>query len=785
MKTIIRLFIFTILLLTLNVSAETTPTTDKNKYLVDEQPAQIGYACPAVKEKYDARVYSIDYWSATTICLIFDRTSKQVVDKVSYTNPALYEQNTKLSAQIKENATKSAEPDKKSVERYNALKNIKENYSDSYLGGSKIFLNAPHYLIAGLTLDNKIIDIKNTVSSNAIQLQSDYTLFPNSYLDYSADNHYIGTIGVIKGMWNSLWSDDEAVVEKNNYERLSNSAVMITSHTKDMLTNSIIFVIQFFNHYNPILLELKSYLLFITVPITLLFLLSNKVTKKLSNIRDNDDILERALMTIVALFVFYFSTATIEVPSDGGNGKISQVSYHGFYRSILNAGSTFADKVSYATLDAYMLYKFRDVGMVSQQNINDLEAQKILLKTESDFLNIALKVGCYDVYDTVKTREQVQLVTGLDLMFPPTENQTQFKIEEKEFYVTWYTNDFLKIKDISPSFAISGCANIFKNSKELKAKLTQVNDELSYIKIMQSDSVANEKLTTLAKTQYRNFGELGWIALPMLASLDNALDELELITNFSNKLKNDSERFAIASEGNVKVEGNANMTSEIDSAMLNNLPYIMIPFLGNLKSELATMMHIPVLSSLVPQISNTGAFWASVAISKFFIGMLPSIVVLTSSILIIGYWLISILIYYIVTPFLLAFALATTQTEVIKKYLLTGVILAFKPLILVVSIVIAMFAIEFLTNLNSLLLDWSFGNVQELFSKVDFNLAFLIMLKEFLHILNTIVISIFGFYLIFNGSDIILNIFGVKDINLDIQTSVGDKIDGKSSKYSM
>lgn len=781
-----KLFIF--LFFYVNLVIADSNTTNIHKFLANNQstPTKANFRCPDVKDDYYTRIFSINYWDGTTTCLVYDDINK-VVGKARYTNPLTYDKNQDTLKEIKKNIFTTKLEDK-SIERFNRLQNIKKNYLNTYTSnGSKIYLDVPHYMIAGLTLDNKKIDIESTILNNSVQLNNDYTLYPNLYLDFDAKNNTLDSIGILGELWDRVKEhfgyEDEGILDKKEFEQLTSNESKIISTTKEMLTNIIIFIIHFFQKYNPTLLEIKAYLLFTIIPITTLFLVSGKVTKKMSGVRDTDDTVEKIVMAGVALFIFYFTSNSLTVNQNTDNNtKISQVAYHGMYRSILNAGTSFANEVSYSALDAYMLYKLKDVGIVSQETKHNLLIQKQMLENEKLFLEKALKNACYEVYITKNIKSNVILVTGLNLPFPPDETAQVYNTILGYKTLSWYHNSNLKNPNSSPIVSVSGCANFFKDLKELEAKLKEVSENIYLIKKTQEDDITNKKLELLAKTQYRNFGELGWMAMPMLASLDSAIKELELISNFTKEIKR---KELSGDRSNANMESNKKITKEIDSELLKNLPYMMIPFTSTIKQELQSFLHIPVLSNIVPQTNQSLAFWTSVSITKFFIGMLPSIVILTSSLLIIGFWLISILVYYIVTPFLIAFALASNQTEVIKRYLTTGVILAFKPLMIVISIIIAMFAIDFLTNLNALLLDWNYDNIKLLFSKVDLDLIFLYMLKEFLHIVNTIVIALFAFYLIFNGSDLILNMFGVKDINIDVQSDVGDKLDSKSSKYSI
>ncbi|MGD9687261.1 MAG: hypothetical protein AB7U43_09855 [Desulfobacter sp.] len=757
--------------------------THENKYLAEKQPEFTEkFACPVVKEGYFTRIYSIDYWSGTTTCLVYDQSG--ALDKVQLANPLLMGKMQDNLKKIKDSAI-IPKSQNNGIDRYKSIENIRENYISNYTNGSG-YLNLPSFLIAGLTLDNKVIDLAATVSTNTVKLQNGHSLYPNSYINFDVENDSHNLfMSVVYRIGNDLAGlvGIDAKFGAATYEKLAEEEVTIFSSTKEMLTNIIIFVIQFLEHYNPTMLEIKTFLLFTVVPITTLFLVISKATKKLSKIQDRDDILERAVVAGVALFCFYFTTNIVKIDE---NSQVNQVNYQSWYRSILRSGSGFADSVSEAALDAFILYKTRDVGMVGEDTKRDLVIQKKMLESENEFLAKSLKNGCFNAYNMEEVRNQTNLHTSLNLPFPPNESITR----ADGFSQNWYSENFVKNGN-NPSIAISGCAMLYKKEKENKEQLKELDKKMWEIADATNDKVVNEQMEHLAKMQYRNFGELGWIAAPMIATTDAVMRQLDSINNQAEKL-NREEIARNREMAGATPESNANIPSSIDDDLLKNVPYVLIPGFSSIKNEISSFFQkIPSVEKFMPNVakfqalgSDIVAYFWTLSIVKFGIAMFPFVMLLTASLLVIGFWAISVLLYYMVTPFLVAFALASNQTELIKKFLKTGVILAFKPLMLVVSIVIAIFAVEFLGNLNNLLIDWNFDNVKFLFTKIDTDLMYLMILKELLHIVNSIVIAFLAFYLVFNGGEMILNLIGLKDVSVDVQGAIGDKIDSKSAKYS-
>ena len=129
----------------------------------------------------------------------------------------------------------------------------------------------------------------------------------------------------------------------------------------------------------------------------------------------------------------------------------------------------------------------------------------------------------------------------------------------------------------------------------------------------------------------------------------------------------------------------------------------------------------------------------------------------------------------------------------------TGLILAFKPLLIVLSVVMALFAKDFFESINNVLVAWQFEPMFALTNSVDLTsvssfvknigtYAFadvgLVFFKGFLLLANSIISVIVMFYLVLNGANMILDLFGIREGNMDIQNTIGSNVDNKSQKWT-
>jgi len=92
-----------VLVLLISLFGDTNTSKIQNKYLAEKQAEYTQkFTCPVVKEGYFTRIYSIDYWSGTTTCYVYDY--KGVVDKLQLANPLLMGKMQESLKKIKDDA---------------------------------------------------------------------------------------------------------------------------------------------------------------------------------------------------------------------------------------------------------------------------------------------------------------------------------------------------------------------------------------------------------------------------------------------------------------------------------------------------------------------------------------------------------------------------------------------------------------------------------------------------------------------------------------------------------
>ena len=154
-------------------------------------------------------------------------------------------------------------------------------------------------MVDGLMADDSIIDIPTSISTNEVRLNSNYTVAPN------------------------ITSSTEEI-----------SDATLISRTKDALANSVTFIINFLSMSDKTLLTFKVSLFLFVGALSIILLLSQKATKKISKVGDHEDVAEKVLFGVLSVLIFFFTTNRVDTTT----GQISQTGYQQVVRPFLYLG---------------------------------------------------------------------------------------------------------------------------------------------------------------------------------------------------------------------------------------------------------------------------------------------------------------------------------------------------------------------------------------------------------------------------------------------------------------
>lgn len=851
---LIFLFLYTFLLVS-NTFANTQniieSSTKKNETLFTtgvHQRTKCMYECPPFKKEYFGRISNINMQQGTTECYVYEKDDPSIMlGVVTSSNnycKAIFDKTNVTPLKKELNKTIA-------LKSYKDLEKLEEKFYKQYSNlGSTQFVNVPMYMIAGLTIDDEILNIENTIKYNEITLNNDYSLYPNSsafneeefreklYKDNLTITNKINQVAESMGIKDAPLPNDLQRIESSN----------LIESVKSILTNSVIFIMIFLNEYNESMLIAKTFIMFTVLPVTVGFAIFSKLSKSLQDISDFDDVLERVVLGIATLFIFYFSTTTIKT-GDDKNDFISQTTFHQMFRPVLYKGAEIADEVGQGVTKAYLKYKLRTVGLAPIDVINETRNEIVKVEKEQAFLKNTLLPKCYSTYNTSLIKQDLGVRIGLNVNFPPTEKIVrESEVLKKDIQIDFYkagaggylinANDEVK----NNLFSISSCYKFERKYQKNKLDLEKYNYVVNSYNETSKDDVLKNQIYMIANIQMRNDAELGFISLPLLATTSVMIDNIGTFENpLGERINQEKVLKDFRSSGGYEVGATVSGEGIMGKVMspinwyFQHLPYLIIPPADTIRNTVSDLLQgisevdilgmLPfksILDTLIDQTNNKSisnvakdtkevtevsdssklkklviyilSSIITVYIMMYILAYLPIIALATASFATIFFYYLSVELYYLVIPFLVAFAFATNQSDLMKNFLKNGLIIAFKPLLIVLSIVLALFAKDFFESLNTVLVNWQFEPMFALTNTINLDsisnvgtYAFsdwgLIFFKGFLLVGNSVIAVFTVFYIVLNGANMILDLFGIREGSFDAQNTIGTSVDNKSQNW--
>lgn len=753
--------------------------------------------CPPLKDGYIGRIIDFNLHTGTTSCLIYSLQDIQhpVGKAVSVNNHC---------AKALINDTKVADVNSNTTAVNSHLFDLKDRMNDLYTNtGAVKYLNLPKYMVAGLMADSDIVDIPASITTNSIVLNGGYSNAPN--------------------MVNS---------------DLQNPTLV--SRTKDALSGSVTFMINFLSLSDKTLLSLKVMLwLFVSV-LGVTFAISQKATKKISKISDHEDTLEKVLFGVVSLLFFFFSTHKVEVQG----GQISQTAYQQMIRPFMYKGIEIADKLTETATSSVLKYKFASVGLNVKddyQGLRDLEFQE---KLKNKWYAGQLK-ECKQVYNTDSTQHYIKMLNS-NTLFPPSETiKTKDDFlnggkKEINFYTLTFINNEADLKKTDIP-AISYCYQVerayYESNASLKALTTKATNYNSSI-----STGMETKINQMVDLTYKNIQDFGFISIVNLGTTVMAFDTFNLF-GWTENDENYQETYEMKlsefrNQSGYEIQGFAHSDSDGTGAgmiggaindVLTNAPvYMLFPFSNQLQTyvnqafkplrETADVV-ISGISMFVGKFPFGGSMFADIIqkvgttsmdfimdsltnqfvmyIIKTTIAVIPLIAIICAGLMSIAYYFLSVEILYIVIPFASIFAFSTGNLDILKKLIKHTFILMVKPVLIVVSILMAIFIYSMLQSLMNVMIS---NMVEPLFlmannlNALDFNLssiavglsglgagAIIVVAKSILGLVFQILTIFICFYIALSGANLILDMLGIRENGFDVGDKLGEKLSEKGS----
>lgn len=570
--------------------------------------------------------------------------------------------------------------------------------------------------------------------------------------------------------------------EKLNIEEtlLNNKVVLATPYQRAFKAETLderalIFYIKLFVKADEWLLDLNSFVFFLFVPYIVLAYLAKRFLKAFKDDAE-ESTLERALIGCFILYLFYFAHTS---------NQVSRTHFQTAYSVFIQESLELSTKLTSIFSSTFTSYQARNSGLLDKQELekvitNSFQNEKALPKYKAYFDQ------CLDIYNT-------------DIHFPRNDEGFIFpkNLTTNHLGSTWSERSTQKDTSIIQLSSIEFCHNVEAKIKYLTLKQAENTKILQDYQAASADKLNEQQLVLLQKMQAQNVHDLGFLAAPIIASNNMFSENLNMFQR-TQRSANDIETAITQKDKNQDMRGV--IADSVLGDIIELLPYMLVPGSDSIKKTVTDTLGtvsskfeaLPFVGKFVSAAKQGVGIGVAIFLIKYVILYLPFVALILASFLVTVYYLISVIIYLNLAPFLAAFAFARGQTEQLKAFFTKGVLIGLKPLILVISIIMGVIGLDLVKALNLIIIEEQFNNffaitmTQEALSTAyafsDYGLLFL---KGFIALIISITAAIIVFYVVLNGADVITRILGIDEkTSGDTQNVVGNQIEQKTSRFS-
>ena len=538
---------------------------------------------------------------------------------------------------------------------------------------------------------------------------------------------------------------------------------------------SLLFYVKFFVKIDPWLLDLNSFIFFLFVPYVIIAFIIKKGINTIDK-TDNDSVIERTLVAVVILYLFYFSTTS---------NQVSRTHYQSFFTEFIQQSLELSTNFTNTFSSSFLSYQARNSGKLDKQEltqiITDSSKNQAMLPYYTWWFN-----ACKNAYETnIFTRKDEGFI------FPKN-------LETNHLGSTWSERSTQKDTSVLLITSLEFCHNIEAKVKFLTKKQATNAKLITDYQESTSDKLNERQLVLLQQMQMQNVHDFGFISAPLIASNNMFSENLNMFQR-TQKSRNEIETAITQNDKNAGLEKGVIADSIVADA-IGILPYMLVPGADSIKKTVTDTLgavsskfeKLPFVGSFATAAKQAVGIGTTIFLLKYTILYLPIIALMLASFLVIVYYLISVIIYLNLSPFVAAWAFAKGQNDALKSFFIKGVILAIKPLVLVISIVISVIGLDLVKALNLLIIEKQFNNFfaitmtqNTLSTAYAFSDDGLLFIKGFIGIVISVVASIIVFYIVLNGSDVIARILGIDErTSSDTQNTIGNQVDQKTSRFS-
>lgn len=458
------------------------------------------------------------------------------------------------------------------------------------------------------------------------------------------------------------------------------------------------------------------------------------------------------MATVALSCVFFF----VPVKFDE---KYSSTLFQNSLKYFVSESTSLADEMNKLGLQALLKYTYSTSGV---GGIEGEATLKSLLKKEKEAIEAyeeAMTI-CSDRYPGITT-------------FQITDKDQIQNLEENK-------------GNIDDVVTIKGCRNIEKRLKVSHTMLYQYNYHLSRIENAYKNSEITDRLNDLSTLMNRRADEMGWYSALLVPTV-KILTELSYISSNSIPPLNEDVKGKIrksqinpTDESNNWLEDMLSNSTQYAQDLLGEsfakIVYMILPgassifeFNMNLGSGLSSLLsQIPIVGKTVGILSHMATPFASLALMGYIVTLilqaLPLLTGVVATVLAIVLYIYELILYVLISPFVVMFSVTTGQSKKIIDFLVTGLTIFLKPMLIVVFVYLSIFFYSLIMDNIILFSLQQFYLLQNSTSGFWITLASYII-KEILHIFAVFLSTYFMWKTIVSGSEYVYKMIGLDSIS--------------------
>ena len=791
------------------------------------KPSTCQYTCEEVKDGYFARVSNVNIEKGLTTCRIYSvKEPLKILEERKLFNKHCKKDYTFIPNRNVE------EPDTLRLE--DKLKALETKYFKNFINtGDVQYLTAPEYLVAVLTADADVINIKDTLEENRIVLNQEYTIYPNEQKNYERtwrNAIYSSSMSI----WNEVVNGFNSFVGKDERSNIvippDNMSVEFTSSSSQLISTIGVFWLDFLTESNFLYQETNFLIVMILAPFSLIVMTGESYTQKLSKMGGGNNWVGGGIVSVLVcltMFTTYNVAKTGKEDIFGQQKNLDQSFYQDNTSFLFASGVKIANSFNATFNKVYINQMARNASvnptLTQGEREQKLEHFKKLSVVYSNYLNT-----CSRVYDTETLSNISTSLYNNPFLYPP---------DEVYGSISFY-NYLKNPKDLITHniYSVDSCYEIDRQKKILLLRMNALSKEIQYGKLAIENGM-ERRVLNIAEVAYKNTVEMGFFSALTTASMNSTLSNIEEYQHYSDDI--DDKRAYIEKETQKMLYNqNASITDMLDNDFISwlprNLPYYSMPFFASIYEGVNDMVSFgakrtkrntvrkhrakkeklekegidasegvsigmvgdfilglarghkgfAIIESMIKMGGNAIALAVSIWIYEYFLALLVPFAILSAGLMVVLFWIAEVVIYYLVVPFMLAYAMLKSQGQAVMKFLGRGLIIASRPTLIVFSIIVAILLNELYEAISIFIITKNFSALFGLNELGMIDTFMGVMQQSFYEVALRLFIPFIMFFIILAGSTIFLKQFGWSD-EADFGQQVTSSLEARGGRYNL